>query len=99
MGNKIWFLGPSPGLERFAAVVELETADGDVWRAEQDRNVSGRYENPMDEAEVEAKALELMKTVIPAEQAQCAALISRHLETLEDVRPLVQALCRAGAVC
>ena len=93
MGRKIEFLGPTPGLERFATEVELDAA-GKTYRAEQDRNVLGRYENPMTRAEVEDKALELMLTVLPAQQARDVIAMTARLEQLADVRELVRAMTK-----
>lgn len=92
MGRKIAFLGPTPGLERFATEVEVETRAGLVHRAFQDRNVRGRYENPMTATEVEAKAAELMGTVLPAEKVRMAIALVRDIEALADICPLVHAL-------
>ncbi len=61
--------GPTPGLERFATEVELDAA-GKTYHAVHDRNVLGRYENPMTRAEVEDKVLELMRPVLPARYAK-----------------------------
>jgi 2-methylcitrate dehydratase PrpD len=91
MGRRIEFLGPTPGLERFAAEVEVDAA-GRTFHAFQDRNVLGRYENPMTRAEVEDKALELMVTVLPEAQAREVIRICARIEEVRDVRELVQAM-------
>ena len=91
MGERIAMLGPTPGLERFAAVVEVD-ANGRTFRQEQGRNVRGRIENPMTRDEVEAKAAELMGTVLPAEQVRAAIAMLRRMEDVADCRELVALL-------
>ncbi len=91
MGERIAMLGPAPGLERFAAAVEVE-AGGRIFRHEQGRNVRGRIENPMARDEVEAKAAELMGTVLPAAKVRAAIAMLRHVEKVTDCRELVALL-------
>jgi 2-methylcitrate dehydratase PrpD len=91
MGRKIAFLGPTPGLERFATEVEVD-AGGRTYRAFQDRNVLGRYENPMTRAQVEEKALELMVTVLPVSQAREVIAMTGDIDNLRDARELVRAM-------
>jgi 2-methylcitrate dehydratase PrpD len=91
LGKKIQFLGPTPGLERFATEVELD-ANGKTFRAVQDRNVLGRYENPMTRAQVEDKALELLQTVLPAAQACEVIAMTAKIEQIGNVRGLVRAM-------
>ncbi|MCO5090374.1 MmgE/PrpD family protein [Bosea sp. (in: a-proteobacteria)] len=91
MGRRIQFLGPTPGLERFAVEVEVD-AGGRTYRAFQDRNVLGRFENPMTRAQVEAKALELLVTALPAAQAREVVALTARIEELRDVRELIRAM-------
>jgi 2-methylcitrate dehydratase PrpD len=91
MGRRIRLLGPTPGLERFAAEVEVVAA-GQTFHAEQDRNVLGRYENPMTRLQVEEKALELMATVIPESRAREAIALVAEIETVPDTRTLIRLL-------
>jgi 2-methylcitrate dehydratase PrpD len=93
MGRRIEFLGPTPGLERFATEVELD-ALGKTYRAAQDRNVLGRYQNPMTRIQIEDKALELMLTVLPSAQARDVIAMTARIEQLSDVRELVRAMTR-----
>jgi 2-methylcitrate dehydratase PrpD len=91
VGERIAMQGPTPGLERFAAVVEVD-AGGRTFRYEQGRNVRGRIENPMTPEEVEAKAAELMGTVLPAAQVRAATAMLRRVEEVADCRDLVALL-------
>ena len=91
MGERIAMLGPTPGLERFAAVVEVD-AGGRTFRREQGRDVRGRVENPMTRDEVEAKASELMGTVLPAAQVRAAIAMLRRVDEVADCRELVALL-------
>jgi 2-methylcitrate dehydratase PrpD len=94
MGRKIAMLPATPGLERFAAEVTVH-AGGAVYRAHQDRNVLGRYENPMTREQVEAKAFELLRTALPDQQARAVIECVGRIETLSNVRNLVS-LMRTG---
>ncbi len=91
MGRRVSFLPPTPGLDRFAVVVEV-AARGRVFRAEQDRNVLGRWENPMNRGQVEAKAFELLCTAIPAEQAGQAIRMAAGIGELARVADLLRVL-------
>lgn len=75
------------------AILEVETADGRKV-SHRTRAVRGRPANPMPQAEVESKALDLLAPVIgPARAAELVATVAR-LETLPSVRalrPLLQA--------
>src|SRR5262249_36082988 len=75
------------------AIVAIETADG---RKAQHRTyaVRGTPDNPMDQAEVEAKARDLVVPIIGAQRAQklLAAVRSREaLDSMIKLRPLLQA--------
>lgn len=94
MGRKVRFLGPTPGLERFAAEVEVAMRGGRVHRAFQDRDVPGRYANPMTRGQVEEKAFELMCTVIPAAQAREVVAMVAEIEAVADTRDLVRAMTK-----
>jgi 2-methylcitrate dehydratase PrpD len=88
MAERIAFLPPPPGLDRFAVVVEVE-AQGRVLSAGQDRNVPGRWENPLHRRQVEEKALELLCTAIPAAQARQAIRLLGAIEQVPRVAELV----------
>ena len=91
LGERIDFLGPKPGQDRFAVTIEVDTRNGTLTGF-QDRNVPGRYENPMSKHEVESKALELMSPVIGDAQARSVVELVARLETLPDIDALVSAL-------
>ena len=95
LGERIDFLGPKAGQDRFAVTIEVQTREGTLTGF-QDRNVPGRYENPMSRQEVESKALELMLPVIGDAQARLAIELIDRLETLTDLDALVSALRPAG---
>jgi hypothetical protein len=95
MGERVAFLPPPPGLDRFAAVVEVEAKET-VFRAEQSRNVRGRWENPLSQREVEEKALELLCTAIPPGQARHAIDLLRKVEQLPRAADVVRALTVEG---
>jgi 2-methylcitrate dehydratase PrpD len=90
-GRKIELLGPPPGQDRFAATIEVD-ARGTTLRATQDRNVRGRYENPMTDGEVRDKARELMEPVIGSSRTEQAIDLVDRLESLGSVAPLIAAL-------
>jgi 2-methylcitrate dehydratase PrpD len=91
MGKRIQFLGPKPHLERFAARVEV-SARGEVFAAEQGRDVLGRAENPMTKAQVQDKARELFETVLSSAKAQQAIDMVDRLDRVADVRELIALL-------
>jgi len=91
VGRRIRLVGPPPGQDRFAATVEVD-ARGTTARATQDRNVRGRYENPMTGDEIRDKARELMAPVLGAQQTKRAIALVDTLESLPDVRALSAAL-------
>jgi 2-methylcitrate dehydratase PrpD len=91
MGKRIQFLGPKPHLERFAAWVEV-SARGEVFAAEQGRDVLGRAENPMTKAQVQDKARELFETVLSSAKAQQAIDMVDRLDRVADVRELIALL-------
>jgi len=93
MGRRIEFRGPTPGLERFATEVELDAA-GKTCHAVRDRNVLGRYENPMTRAEVEDKVLELMRPLLPASQVREVIAMTAKIEQIGDIRDLVRAMTK-----
>jgi 2-methylcitrate dehydratase PrpD len=93
VGQRIEMLGPKPHLKRFDAQVEIVTARG-TFTADQDRNVLGRAENPMSRAQVEAKARDLLTTVLDAATAARLITAIDGVEQVADVGELV-ALMRA----
>ena len=75
------------------AIVEIATRDGRAL-ARRTRVVRGTPDNPMDRAEVEAKALDLMGPVLGPERARALVDQVGAIERVEDVlalRPLLQA--------
>ena len=75
------------------AIVAIETTDGRTVR-HRTFAVRGTPDNPMDAAEVEAKARDLIVPIIGAERAEklIAAVASlEKLETVLDLRPLLRA--------
>jgi len=92
IGARIRFLGPPPGQDRFAVTVEID-ANGRTLSGFQDRNVPGRYENPLSKREVEDKALELMTPVVGAARARRAVDLVDRLDTLPGISELVAVLC------
>jgi 2-methylcitrate dehydratase PrpD len=91
LGERIDFLGPKPGQDRFAVTIEVETRKGTLIGF-QDRNVPGRYENPMSRQEVESKALELMLPVVGDAQARSAFELIDRLESLPNLDELLSVL-------
>lgn len=82
---------PSPELTRARperqAIVEIATADGRTLRHHA-QSVRGTPDNPMDAGEVEAKAQELLATVLGARKASALVEQVRALEEIDDVRSL-----------
>jgi 2-methylcitrate dehydratase PrpD len=75
------------------AIVAIETADGRRVR-HRTYAVRGTPDNPMDQAEVEAKARDLAVPVIGAERAEELIVVVGSLEKLgavTELRPLLQA--------
>ncbi len=75
------------------AIVEIRTCDGRAL-AQRTRAVRGTPDNPMDRAEVEAKALDLMAPVLGPERARALVAQIRAIERIEAIRalrPLLQA--------
>lgn len=91
LGGRIDFLGPKPGQDRFAVTIEVDTARG-TFASFQDRNVRGRYENPMTRQEVQDKALELMLPVLGDSKSRAAISLVDRLESLPDLEELLSAL-------
>jgi 2-methylcitrate dehydratase PrpD len=88
---------PSPELTAAVparqAIVEIELADGTRVRHHA-KAVRGTPENPMTDAEIEAKALDLAAPIIGQERAKRLVETVRELECLRsvgDMRPLLQA--------
>ena len=96
LGERIDFLGPKPGQDRFAVTIEVDAKNGTLTGF-QDRNVPGRYENPMSQQDVESKALELMSPIIGDAQARSAIELIDRLESLTDLDALVSVLRPEGA--
>lgn len=76
--------------DKFTARVEVELQDGSLHQAEQDRNVLGRYENPMSAQQVEAKATELLSTVLSEATTAKVVEMARTLETEGSIESLVE---------
>jgi 2-methylcitrate dehydratase PrpD len=91
VAERIAFLGPKPGQDRFAVTIEI-AARGRVFTAFQDRNVPGRYANPLSKEEVEAKAMELMAPVIGSARARAAIDTIDRLEDLPKLSSLIETL-------
>jgi hypothetical protein len=75
------------------AIVAIETVDGRKLR-HRTYAVRGTPDNPMDPAEVEAKARDLVVPVIGGERAETLIAAVRSLDQLDSVvglRPLLQA--------
>jgi 2-methylcitrate dehydratase PrpD len=75
------------------AIVAVETTDGRKVR-ERTYAVRGTPDNPMDQAEVEAKARDLVVPIIGAARAEklIAAVASlENVSAIADLRPLLQA--------
>jgi len=92
-GRLIEFCPPKPHLQHFDTSVEI-VIDGRTLIADQDRNVLGRAENPMSEAQVRDKAQELMATVIGTAAARKAIDTTMNLDSVKDVRALIAQLTR-----
>lgn len=93
LGQRIEFRGPKPHLQRFDTSVEV-TINGKALVADQDRNVLGRAENPMSEAQVRDKARELMDAVIGASATRKVIEKAMTLEKSNDIRELIELACR-----
>src|SRR3546814_14535837 len=75
------------------AIVEIDCADGRRL-SHRTRTVLGTPDNPMTEAQVEAKARDLIAPVLGDTQTEALIAALRDLESLDDVRtlrPLLQA--------
>jgi hypothetical protein len=92
MGKRIEFLEADADLGYFDARVEVE-AGGKTWRAEQDKCVLGRIENPMSDAQVRDKARQLMTPVLGVSSVERAIGILNELESLNSIRVLIDAIC------
>jgi 2-methylcitrate dehydratase PrpD len=91
LGQRIEFLAPKSGQDRFAVTIEID-ANGRLFTAFQDRNVPGRYQNPLSKREVEEKALELMAPVIGVARARSAITAVEDLDEAPDLSPLLSTL-------
>jgi 2-methylcitrate dehydratase PrpD len=91
LGKRIRFLGPKPEQDRFAVTIEVQARDR-VLAGFQDRNVPGRYQNPLSREDVESKAVELMSPVVGEAQARSAVELVGRLESLPDMHELVWVL-------
>jgi 2-methylcitrate dehydratase PrpD len=91
LGARIRFLPPQPHLDRFAVRIEVDV-DGTTLAAEQDRYVPGRTENPLSPREVHDKATELMAPVIGGANTRAAIALVEGIDTLPDVRRLLECL-------
>jgi hypothetical protein len=78
--------------DKFEAVVVVTLADGRKEQARQGRNVRGRIENPMTDAEVESKADELFRSVMSPVRAGAAVALARRLYQLPNLGEMMEAL-------
>ena len=69
------------------AIVEIDTTDGRTLRHHTSA-VLGTPENPMSQAQVRAKALDLLAPVLGAAHAEALADMALNLEALDDMRAL-----------
>jgi 2-methylcitrate dehydratase PrpD len=69
------------------AIVEIETTDGRQVRHHA-KAVRGTPENPMDEDEIQAKALDLVAPIIGAARARHLITAVGHLEELSRIRDM-----------
>jgi 2-methylcitrate dehydratase PrpD len=69
------------------AIVEIELADGKKVRHHA-KAVRGTPDNPMTDAEIEAKAVDLSAPIIGAERAEQLVAAVRQLESMRSVREL-----------
>lgn len=81
VGQKIEFENAPPDQERFEAVVEVTLTNGTMHTARQSRDVLGRIQNPMNKAQSDAKALELLNTVLSEKSSQALIKLVHNLET------------------
>jgi 2-methylcitrate dehydratase PrpD len=72
--------------------VVVTFADGRKEQARQGRNVRGRIENPMTDAEVETKADELFRSVMSSARAEAAIALAWRLYEKSNLSELVEAL-------
>jgi len=91
VAERIRFLGPKPGQDRFAVTIEIAARDR-VFTGFQDRNVPGRYQNPLSKVEVEEKAMELMASVVGVDRARTAIDTIDRLEHVPNVHSLISTL-------
>lgn len=94
MGSRVRLLGPKPSQDRFAVTIEV-LARGEVHGAFQDRNVPGRFENPLSDGEVKDKARELMEPVLGAQRTRRVIELTDRVELLPDLSELIAALLPA----
>ena len=92
VGQRIEFLDAPPGQDRFEAVVEV-TIDGEVHSARQSRDVLGRIQNPMTREQSDSKVLELLCTVMSAQDAQGVVDLVNVMEKEKDLSRLLGVLC------
>jgi 2-methylcitrate dehydratase PrpD len=71
----------------YSGAVEIETMDGRTYSDREDVN-KGSAENPMSEAEVEAKFLANACRALSTERAEALLCALRNIETVDDVRKL-----------
>ncbi|RFU34804.1 hypothetical protein B7463_g1557, partial [Scytalidium lignicola] len=84
-GEKVIFEDAPPDQDRFEAVVRVILTDGSTHIARQSREVLGRIQNPMTRSQSDAKALELLKTVL-SEKSSYALINTIH--SLEEAHTL-----------
>jgi 2-methylcitrate dehydratase PrpD len=93
MGKRIEFLEADADLDYFAVRVEIE-AGGKTWRTEQGKDVPGRIENPMSNAQIRDKARQLMTPVLGTSSVERVIGMLDELESLRDIGVLIDAICR-----
>lgn len=71
----------------YSGAVEIQTMDGRTYSDREDVN-KGSAQNPMNDAEVEAKFMENARRVMSAERAEDLLDALRNIEALDDVRRL-----------
>jgi len=92
MSQRIEFLDSDSSLSYFDARVEIE-AGGKTWRAEQDKYVLGRIENPMSDAQVREKASQLMTPVLGTASCERAIELLDNVESLTNITELIDPMC------
>jgi 2-methylcitrate dehydratase PrpD len=96
MCDRITFLPPEAGQDRFEARIEVDTAKG-TRTALQGLGVLGRKDNPMRPDQIEDKACELFEMVLTPAEARDLVALCHDLPTAPDLGRLIAAtIPRAG---